>query len=293
MGERGNAHKYSMPTDSLGKAIEYAARRDATILNLSVSTPTQLSSVEDALYNRANLLLVVAAGNSRVDLDQRPLYPAYLSSLDAAYRGRVISVAAHDRAGCLSAFSGRGKNSVDIAAPGVEIRSTVFNGAEELGEGTSQATALVSFVAAQLRSIGMDFAPAIKERLIASADLNAAMIGVVRSEGTLNAAKALDIYYDVIELAPTGVGFTGRLGTPLTARGICPGLSDTRKVIKVSRRIEDGPAGEVRLLIRSDDRGRLAVLHCVPTSALIPFTKSDGQGVTFRWTDVLDLVPAV
>ena len=90
--DRGNVNRYSMPTDSLQKAIEYAAKDGATILNLSVSTPVQLSAVEDALYNRANLLLVVAAGNSATNLDRRSLYPAALSFVDNAYRGRVITV---------------------------------------------------------------------------------------------------------------------------------------------------------------------------------------------------------
>lgn len=291
----GNTHKYAMPTDSLGKAIDYAARNGATILNLSVSTPIQLASVEDALYNRANLLLVVAAGNSRVNLDQRALYPAGLSNFDNAYRGRVVTVAAHNAQGCLSSFSGRGKDSVDLAAPGENIRAVGLNGIAEVGEGTSQATALVSFTAAQLRSIGMDQARSIKERLIASADLNAAFIGHVRSEGALNIPKALDIYQNVLELAASRTPMVGELPFPLTVSAVCPSLSaDDRKILKASRRIDGGAAGQMRLLaVSSDDRGRMEVLHCAPSNESMTFKLLNGSNVQFRWSEVWDLVPAV
>ncbi len=61
---------------------------------------------------------VFAAGNDGVDSDEEPPYPA---GIDSPYS---IDVAATDRAGDLAEFSNYGE-TVDIAAPGVEILSTV------------------------------------------------------------------------------------------------------------------------------------------------------------------------
>lgn len=291
----GNIDKYAMPTDSLGKAIDYAARDGVTILNLSVSTPVQLASVEDALYNRSNLLLVVAAGNERINLDQRSLYPASLSFLDAAYRGRVVTVASHNRQECLSAFSGRGRETVDLAAPGEAIVATELGGVQAIGEGTSQATALVSFVAGLLRSIGIDQARSIKDRLIASVDLDPAFVGLIRSEGRLDVAKALDIYEDVLELKSGGPRLIGHLASFPTTDSVCSDLiGDTRKVLKLSQRVDGGDPTQVRLLVRNnDDRERMDVLYCKPSVAPISLQTISGAPVAFHWADVADLVLAV
>lgn len=69
--------------------------------------------------NQAGILFVAAAGNAANDNDTTPSYPAsYLNE-------NVISVAAIDSVGNLASFSNYGKNSVDLAAPGVSILSTV------------------------------------------------------------------------------------------------------------------------------------------------------------------------
>jgi len=291
----GNVTSYGMPTDSIAKAINYADASQATIVNLSVSTRNRLSEVEDALYNRSNLLLVVAAGNAGGNLDAVPRYPAALSSQDNAYRGRVVTVAAHDRSGCLSGFSGRGETTVDLAAPGEEITATGFAGAEITDEGTSQATALVSFTAGNLRAAGLTTAPAIKERLIASVDLIPGMHGLVRSDGILNVPKALSVSQDVLEVAGATGRSYGHLLKPLTLGGVCPDLvDDGREVLKVSRRVDGGDPRLVRVLVRmAGRRGVTNALHCAPGDARVGFTAVDGRSLTFGWSDVLDLVPAV
>lgn len=290
----GNKHYYKMPTESLGKAIDYATSRGATIFNLSVSTSNQLKPIEDALYNRANLLLIVAAGNDASDLEQGERYPAALSKLDTAYRGRVITVAAHGQTGCLSGFTGRGENDVDLAAPGEGIRATGMGGAEITDEGTSQATALVSFTAAQLRAAGLDQSRAIKERLIASVDLGPQYHGHVRSEGALNVPKALSIFDDFALLASgAGQPIYGKLQTSVDPAAVCPALAgDDRSVLKVSRRVDGGDPSQVRLLLRRNNpRGELKVLYCRPSAQQMSMQALDGSVVTFSWGDVVDLVP--
>jgi subtilisin family serine protease len=268
--------------------------RGATIINLSVSTASRLTPIEDALYNRANLLLIVAAGNDASDLDVSDRFPAALSRQDIGYRGRVVTVAAYGRTGCLSGFSGRGEENVDLVAPGEEIRALGLGGTELTDEGTSQATALVSFTAANLRAIGLDRARAVKERLIASVDLKPQFHGHVRSEGALNIVKALSIFDDSVQLASnSAVPIYGKLQTSLTPENVCPILAgDQRSVLKVSRRVDGGDPNLVRVLLRrNDDRGELRHVYCVPRAEQLILSKTDGALLSFRLSDLIDLVP--
>lgn len=99
--------------------------------------------------NQAQILFVAAAGNATNDNDAIPSYPASYQSAN------VISVAAIDSAGKLASFSNYGANSVNLAAPGVSILSTVpvRSGSKVVSgyanyNGTSMATPHVTGAAA-------------------------------------------------------------------------------------------------------------------------------------------------
>lgn len=68
------------------------------------------------------ILFTAAAGNSSSDNDSKPFYPA---SYDLQ---NIISVAATDHNDNLASFSNYGVTSVDVAAPGVNILSTLPGG---------------------------------------------------------------------------------------------------------------------------------------------------------------------
>ncbi|MDY6911374.1 MAG: S8 family serine peptidase, partial [Chloroflexota bacterium] len=70
----------------------------------------------------ADILFVAAAGNDYLNNDTVPLYPSSYN-LD-----NIISVAASDHNDNLAGFSNYGVTSVDLAAPGVDIKSTVPEG---------------------------------------------------------------------------------------------------------------------------------------------------------------------
>lgn len=288
----GNVVFYRMPSEGLFKAVNYADLVGASIVNLSVSNPNRPQPIVDALYNRSNLLLIVAAGNGAVDLDDTDTYPASLSRDDGGFRGRVITVAAHNQDGCLSGFSGRGRETVDLAAPGEDILAIGMGGAQITDEGTSQATALVSFTAGQLRAAGLIQAAAIKERLIASVDLVPGLELVVRWGGTLNVPKALSINEDVLELT-AGERVYGLLAGPLAVRDVCPAqTSDQRRILKVSRSAGAQAAGNLRLLVR--DRGvigAIEIVECAASPDAVSFTRRDGTTTTFLWDEISDLVP--
>jgi subtilisin family serine protease len=70
----------------------------------------------------ANILFVASAGNSGVNADNSPSYPAAYTSTN------IISVASIRSNGGLSSFSNFGATSVDIGAPGEGVFSTVPTG---------------------------------------------------------------------------------------------------------------------------------------------------------------------
>jgi subtilisin family serine protease len=101
-------------------AIEYANEMGADIINNSWSGgPYSYSqSLKDAI-DASDALVVCAAGNGANNNDSAPNYPASYSSPN------IISVAASDPFDALAYFSNYGAVSVDVAAPGINIYSTV------------------------------------------------------------------------------------------------------------------------------------------------------------------------
>lgn len=122
------------------KAIHYASRMKAQVINYSAGGAepvlTELQAIEKA--RKLGILMVVAAGNEQEDTDVIRYYPA-------SYRlDNMISVAAIEKGGGLTDFSNYGKNTVDLAAPGKLIYSTLPNNKYGFLSGTSQATAFVT-----------------------------------------------------------------------------------------------------------------------------------------------------
>lgn len=95
---------------------------------------------------KADILFVAAAGNSTADNDTTASYPSNYSSLQAsatetaASYESVIAVASITSTGALSSFSSYGANTVDLAAPGSGIWSTVPTNSYANYNGTSMAT---------------------------------------------------------------------------------------------------------------------------------------------------------
>jgi glucan-binding YG repeat protein/subtilisin family serine protease len=99
-------------------AIEYAASKGAKIANMSWSGSDFDQALNDTIA-QTNMLFIAAAGNDGINVDEQPEYPASYES------NNIISVAAIDNSGNLASFSNYGSQNVDIAAPGVNILSTV------------------------------------------------------------------------------------------------------------------------------------------------------------------------
>ncbi len=116
-------------TLTVAKAIDYARRQGADIINLSFVGEGKSITLENAIKNayEAGILVVAAAGNevsSGIDMDKHPQYPV----CDDGPNGEnwVIGVASVDKDDRLSSFSNFGKNCIDLSAPGVGIFSTTY-----------------------------------------------------------------------------------------------------------------------------------------------------------------------
>lgn len=134
----------------------------------------------------AGILFVAAAGNSGLNADIFPMYPAAYD-LD-----NIISVAATDSNDNLAYFSNYGAISVDLAAPGVNIYSTYKNGSYATLSGTSMATPHVSGVAALVLATHPGYGPSeLKDAILNNADYIEDLDGLVLTAGRLNAYRSV------------------------------------------------------------------------------------------------------
>ncbi|MEY4173196.1 MAG: hypothetical protein RI900_361 [Actinomycetota bacterium] len=136
-----------------------------------------------------NILFVAAAGNSGTNNDVTPSYPSNYDCSRGGTRGWdcVLAVAAIDSAGAIATFSQYGATTVDIGAPGVNIISTVPNGAYASFNGTSMATPHVTGAAALCASLDPTMSgAAIRAAIMQSAAPTASMVGRTVSGGRLD-----------------------------------------------------------------------------------------------------------
>ena len=138
--------------------------------------------------NNAGILFVAAAGNSGSNNDFSSQYPANYSC------SNVVSVAAITSSGQLASFSSYGATTVDLAAPGVSIYSTVPGNRYASYSGTSMATPHVAGVAALAFALTPDASVAeIRDAILGGTEPSAALSGKTVTGGTLNAYNTLQL----------------------------------------------------------------------------------------------------
>lgn len=173
------------------KAIEYAVKMNAHIINYS-GGGLEPSAQELAAIKKARdkgILFVAAAGNESSNSDQQKYYPADYE-LD-----NIISVTAIDKNSKVLNSSNYGVNTVDVAAPGNDIYSTLPGGQYGVMTGTSQATAFVTGVGALLMGHNKEFRRADKviKYLLKTGDYNEGLTSKTRHRRLLNVYRALTI----------------------------------------------------------------------------------------------------
>ncbi|MEV0229849.1 S8 family serine peptidase [Nonomuraea sp. NPDC050786] len=174
----------------VARGIRYAVDEGADVINMSISkelaTEEERAAIRYAISK--GVVLVAAAGNDgdrKVDTDYAPY------SYPAAFPG-VVSVGATDRRMRRATFS-NWNSSVLVAAPGVDIMGAGPNDEYWVGRGTSQATALVSGVAALIKAKYPDMSPPLVARALTAGanDRPPGGYDIATGFGVVNAARAL------------------------------------------------------------------------------------------------------
>ncbi|MGW7362987.1 type VII secretion-associated serine protease mycosin [Streptomyces sp. NPDC054841] len=145
---RQNDEKNSGKSNTMALAIDHAIDKGADVINISQDTTQPLTPQSDlgkavARAVQKDIVVVASAGNDGMDGKLKNTYPA-------AFDG-VLAVASSDRNNERAAFSQAGI-FVGVAAPGVDIVSTVPGGGQCVDNGTSFSAPYVAGVAALLRA---------------------------------------------------------------------------------------------------------------------------------------------
>lgn len=112
---------YGGTNADIASAFAYAGAHGADVVNASLGGPGDAQAIEDAITGAPDTLFVVAAGNEGTNNSQ-PATPVFPCNYPAA---NLVCVAASDNRDQMAPFSNYSTLSVDLAAPGVGIVSTV------------------------------------------------------------------------------------------------------------------------------------------------------------------------
>ncbi len=171
-------------------AIEYAVAMGADVSNNSWGDDSNSALIDQAvdIAEAAGSVFVAAAGNFTRNNDTTPFFPASYPN------PTVISVAATDRLDRISGFSNYGLTTVDLAAPGSSIYSTLRNNLYGSLSGTSMAAPHVAATVAAIMAVNPTWTTSqVVAKLLASVDPVASLAGKMVTGGRLNFAKAVDI----------------------------------------------------------------------------------------------------
>eukprot|EP00922_Rhytidocystis_sp_ex-Travisia-forbesii_P010042 GHVS01014729.1.p1 GENE.GHVS01014729.1~~GHVS01014729.1.p1 ORF type:complete len:703 (+),score=99.56 GHVS01014729.1:264-2111(+) len=253
------------------QAIDYAVRMGARISNNSYGGYGR-SSLEYSAIERAQVaghLFVCSAGNNNLDTDL-----TINDHTPSIYKlHNIIAVGAIDSRGDKARFSNYGKNSVDVVAPGVKIRTVERGGNYATVSGTSFAAPAATGVAALVWSAfpNLSFIQ-VKQALVDScitSFLDPAVRDLSVCQGRMNAQRALYVG------ALMSVGeYPGH--DVLQATG---GLRPSERNAQVPRRPEITDSEGIQLLLPKPSPLRPPLSRTPPT----PRAPSQEQAATNFW----------
>ncbi|MDB5352542.1 MAG: in-like serine protease [Planctomycetota bacterium] len=177
--------------DDAVRAIYYAVDHGARVINASWGGGAHVQSLTDAISyaNSHNVVFVTAAGNEGTNNGVVRSFPA------DDRLPNLISVAAVDQNGNLASFSNFGVSTVDIAAPGINIRSTVPGGYATYS-GTSMSAPYVSGVVSLLVGLHPEMTAAqLVSRVLNAAKPLPSLQGRLVTGGVVDAANTVSDAY--------------------------------------------------------------------------------------------------
>lgn len=190
MGLKFLSKEGSGTTADAVRAIDYAISHGAKVLsnswggkgddgNAALQEAVERARAKDVLF-------IAAAGNDGTDNDKDPSFPAAFTN------DNMISVAATDEKDRMAFFSNYGVKTTHLAAPGVNIYSTVPGNKYESMSGTSMACPHVAGAAAMIWAQNPTWNyKQVKQALLSSVDPLPVLKNKVSTGGRLNLQKAL------------------------------------------------------------------------------------------------------
>lgn len=218
LGVAGVAHKVKLvslkflsssgtgSTANAIKAVNYGvslkrAGHKVVVMNNSYGSSIFSKAFLDSIRvtNDEDILFVAAAGNSSKNID---IYPAYPASYDS---NNIVSVGSVESSLLYNSWSNYGINSVDVAAPGGAILSTVLSGKYGYKSGTSMAAPHVAGLAILAKSHCASISTtSLKSHMISSVVKYSTLVTKVASSGVVNGVGLLDtVAQNCVNTTPT------------------------------------------------------------------------------------------
>ena len=212
-GEPGTAAYDEDPryANAIANGIYYAVRHGAAVINMSLGSqqPTAYLRAAVGYALTRGVVVVASAGNDGTNGGFAPyIYPASFTG--------VIAVAAVSGSGARASFSEQNA-AVIMSAPGVGVIGAGPGGQYFDAEGTSPAAALVSGVAALIKSRYPRLSPALVEQALitSAAHRPAGGYSTGTGFGEVDAAGALAAAGQLAEaVPPAGLAPAARFGSP-------------------------------------------------------------------------------
>ncbi len=177
----------------VAESFLYAAKMGAKVINCSFGKRNNergllVQETIDHIGQEYGVLVVAAAGNESSNNDNSPKYPASFNS-----ENLLVVAATSSWRGSLAYFSNYGKRTVDIAAPGSGIYSTVRGSRYSNMSGTSMASPNMAGVAAEVLSRNPELSPyELKDLLMNRVTKLSKFSLKMVSGGTANLKSALE-----------------------------------------------------------------------------------------------------
>lgn len=175
------------------EGFQYAAKHGAKIINCSFGKAKNeggmvVRDVINEIGKKYNVLVIASAGNDSMgpfswhNNDESPKYPASFDS------SNLLVVASTTAQGGLSGFTNIGPKTVDVAAPGSNIYSTINDNKYAMASGTSMASPNTSGVAAMV----LGYYPHLKATSLKTA-LTATVVKVPGFEGKMTSGGRVNL----------------------------------------------------------------------------------------------------